>query len=204
MLKRPQLFVFFGRSGCGKGTQTTLLTKYLNETDPNAGVFYVSTGDEFRKLISGDTYTGKKLKDIVDGGQFAPEFLASMLWANVMTREYKERMHMIIDGSPRKIPEALVFDSVAPFYGFDKVKMIYMNVSSEWATDKLLKRAEAQGRKDDTAEAIAKRMKAFDDFLYPVILSYKNRDDVDFREINGEQSIEKVHADIMSVLELSK
>ncbi|MEI6479071.1 MAG: nucleoside monophosphate kinase [bacterium] len=199
----PQLFVFFGRSGCGKGTQASLLTKYLDEKDPKAGVFYVSTGDEFRKLISGDTYTGKRLRSIVEGGQFAPEFLASMLWANVMTRDYKEGMHMIIDGSPRKIPEALVFDSVAPFYGFGKVKMIYMNVSSEWATDKALKRAEAQGRKDDTVEAVAKRMKAFDDFLYPVILSYKENPNVDFREINGEQTIEKVHQDIMSALELS-
>ena len=199
---KPQLFVFFGRSGCGKGTQAALLTKYLNETDPTAGVFYVSTGDEVRKLINGDTYTGKKLKDIVDGGQFAPEFLASMLWANVMTRDYKEGMHMIIDGSPRKMAEALTFDSVAPFYGFGKVKMVYMNVSAGWATDKALRRAEAQGRKDDTSEAIAKRMKAFDDFLYPVIMSYKENPNVDFREINGEQTIDEVHKEIMSVLDL--
>ena len=195
---KPQLFVFLGRSGCGKGTQASLITKYLNEHDPNAGVFYVSTGEEFRKLAQADTYSGKRTKEIIEKGEFMPAFLAVLMWSTVMTRDYKEGMHMLIDGSPRKLPEANIFDSVAPFFNLGKPNIIYMNVSSEWATDKLLKRAVAQGRKDDTEEAVKERMKAFDDFLYPVIQSYKDRTDVNFCEINGEQTIEKVHEDIVA------
>ncbi|MEI8338021.1 MAG: nucleoside monophosphate kinase [bacterium] len=198
----PTLFVIFGRSGCGKGTQSNLLTKYLNETDPNAGVFYVSTGDELRKLAKAETISGKETKRIIDSGEFMPAFIAVLMWATVMTRDYKEGMHMILDGSPRKLEEADIFDSVAPFYKLGKPKMVYMNVSKEWATDKLLKRALSQGRADDAAESIERRMKAFDESLYPVINSYRERSDVDFMEINGEQTIEEVHKAIMSALDL--
>lgn len=194
----PSLFVFLGRSGCGKGTQAALLTEYLKKTNPETGVFYVSTGEEFRKLIQSESYTGRKVKSVVDGGKFAPPFLASMLWANVITNQFTENMHMIVDGTPRRFPEKAVFDTVAPFYGLGKPHIIFMNVSSEWATDKLLKRAIKESRKDDTEEAIKSRMQAFEELLSPIIESYRNDSEVFFHEINGDQTIAEVHDEIIS------
>ncbi len=199
---KPQLFVFLGRSGCGKGTQVALLTEYLKKNDPQEGIFYVSTGDEFRKLISGEEYTSKKLKSVIDGGNFAPSYLAVMCWSIAMVKNYKEDMHMITDGSPRKIPEAIIFDTLYDFYGFEKPNFIYINVSKEWATDKLLKRAEVQGRLDDSRNGIEKRMGEFEKDLKPVIEFYKPRKDINFVEINGEQAIEKVHQEIIKSLSI--
>jgi adenylate kinase family enzyme len=202
---KPQLFIFLGRSGCGKGTQVALLSKYLNEKSPSNGIFYVSTGDEFRKLISGSTFTSRKTKEIVDNGKFAPSFLAVMLWANAMTANYKENMHMIADGSPRKMAEAVAFDTLYSFYEFERVNFIYMNVSKEWAIKRALERAmkeAANARKDDTEQALEKRMGEFENDLKPVIESYRNRKDIHFIEINGEQTIDEVHGEIISSLGL--
>ena len=195
-----KLFVFLGRSGCGKGTQTALLSDYLKKENPNNGVFYVSTGDEFRKLIESDTYTASKVKPIVDAGNFVPSFLASMMWANVVCRDYKENQHMIVDGSPRTLAEKAIFDTLHYFYeektvfDFDSVNIVFMNVSASWATDKLL----ARGRTDDTVEAVAKRMYWFDKHVASVVEAYRADSKVSFFEINGEQSIEDVHKEIVS------
>ena len=201
---KPQLFIFLGRSGCGKGTQTTLLTKHLSVISAGSAVTYVSTGEEFRKLITSPTYTGNRVKEIVDRGDFVPSFLAAMMWSSVIAKDYTEGSHMIIDGSPRTIAEKEILDTIHHFYGencifdFEATHVVYLNVSSEWATDKLLKRAEKEGRKDDTKEAIAKRMFWYENFVAKVIEAYKTDTRVSFHEINGEQTIEEVHGELIS------
>ncbi|HYC34449.1 MAG TPA: nucleoside monophosphate kinase [Candidatus Paceibacterota bacterium] len=199
----PKLFVFLGRSGCGKGTQCALLSDYLKEKEQKAP-FYVSTGDQFRKLIGSDTYTAREVKTIVDEGNFVPSFLASMMWANVIATDYTENAHMIIDGSPRTLVEKAIFDTMHYFYGekkvfdFESVNIVFMNVSKEWAKDRLLGRARA----DDINEAIEKRMYWFEKFVASVIEAYKTDAHVKFFEINGEQPIEDVHKEIVSKLGL--
>ncbi len=199
----PYLFVFLGRTGCGKGTQSVLLSHYLKKKDPSKDVFYVSTGDEFRKFMHTGTYTAGKVKEIVESGNYVPSFLASMMWSNVIAREFKENTHMIIDGSPRTLAEKEIFDTIFYFYDkptvfdFEKVHVIYMNVSNKWATDKLLKRS----RHDDTDLLIQNRMDWFEQNIMPVINKYKSEKKVSFHEINGEQSIEKVHEDIISAFQ---
>lgn len=205
---KPQLFVFLGRSGCGKGTQASLLSKHLDTVTPDNGVFYVSTGEEFRKLINGDTYTASETKTIVDEGNFAPSFIASMLWANVIVRDYKKNSHMIVDGSPRTLAEKNIFDTLFYFYGekkvyeFEKPHIIFMNVTKDWAMDKLLKRATIEGRVDDVKDAIEKRMYWFENHIAKVIDAYKIDERAHFHEINGEQTIEEVHKEIISKLDL--
>jgi len=203
-MTKPSLFIFLGRSGCGKGTQTTLLSKHLKDKNPETGVFYVSTGDEFRKFLESDSYTSIQLKKIISAGGLAPSFLASMMWANVIAKEYTENTHMIVDGSPRTLAEKEIFDTIFDFYGmqhvyeFEKVHIVYMDVSREWGTQRLLGRA----RSDDTVEAVARRMDWFDKYLYPVILKYKTDPRVVFHNVNGEKSIEEVHEEIVKSLEI--
>src|SRR4051812_31989930 len=108
---KPQLFVFLGRSGCGKGTQTALLSEYIKK-NTSQDVFYVATGDEFRKFMQTGTYTANKVKEIVDAGNFVPSFLASMMWANVIARDFKPDTHMIVDGSPRTLAEKYILDTL--------------------------------------------------------------------------------------------
>ena len=61
----PQTFIFIGRSGCGKGTQSELLHKYLDEHDKEEHlIFYLETGARFRDFIAKDNFTSKLAKKV--------------------------------------------------------------------------------------------------------------------------------------------
>ncbi len=189
-------FIFIGRSGCGKGTQAKLLIDAI-KAKYEEHVYYVATGDEFRKTLDAGTYMSSRLKEIVGRGGFAPSFAATLMWASAMLRDLKETDHIMIDGSPRSIAEAGVLDSVFPFFDVKPV-VIYVNVSREWASDRL----RARGRHDDNDTGINSRMNLFESDIIPVLELYKSREYPEILEINGEQHIDDVHADIRKALEL--
>jgi adenylate kinase family enzyme len=66
-------------------------------------------------------------------------------------------------------------------------------VSKEWATDRLLGR----GRTDDSLADIEKRMKWFEEDVIPSIEFFKNNENCEFMDINGEQTIEQVHEELI-------
>lgn len=189
-------FIFIGRSGCGKGTQAKLLIDAVKAKNEEH-VYYVSTGDEFRKMLDAGTYMSSRLKEIIGKGGFAPSFGAVLMWASAIFRDLKETDHILIDGTPRSLSESSVLDSVFPFFDLEPIA-IYVNVSREWASDRL----RARGRHDDSEEGITSRMNLFESDIVPVIDSYKNRNYPKMIEINGEQHIDDVHADIRKALDL--
>ena len=95
--------------------------------------------------------------------------------------------------------EAKILESVFDFYNIKKVNIIYLNVSRDWATNRM----KARGRADDLEDHdIKKRLDWFDNELIPVIDYYRSHKNHNFIEINGEQEIDKVHEDIISTLDL--
>lgn len=189
-------FIFIGRSGCGKGTQARLLIEAI-KAKREESVYYVATGDEFRKILDAGTYMSSRLKEVVGKGGFAPSFAATLMWATAIFRDLKENDHLMIDGSPRSIAEAEVLDTVFPFFDTKPV-VIYINVSREWASERL----RVRGRHDDSPEGINSRMDLFESSIIPVLELYKSRESLEVLEINGEQHIDNVHADIKKALEL--
>ena len=51
-----QTFIFIGRSGCGKGTQVTLLQEHFKKQDHKRHIFYIETGERFRQFIRSIVY----------------------------------------------------------------------------------------------------------------------------------------------------
>lgn len=189
-------FIFIGRSGCGKGTQAKLLIDAV-KSRKDEHVYYVSTGDEFRKILESGTYMSGQLKSIVGRGGFAPSFAAVLMWATAIMRDLKENDHILIDGTPRSLSESNVLDTVFPFFDMKPI-VIYVNTSREWASDRLRSR----GRHDDTEEGIKSRQDLFESDILPILDMYKKRGTPRVIEINGEQHIENVHEDIKKALSL--
>jgi adenylate kinase family enzyme len=106
---------------------------------------------------------------------------------------------VVCDGVARRPAEAVVFDSTIKFYGRNLPHIILLDVSGDWATERLL----ARGRSDDDKEEIKKRMAWFDENVRPSIKFFENNKDYHFHRINGEGSIEKVHEDIIKAIDLS-
>jgi adenylate kinase family enzyme len=121
-----------------------------------------------------------------------PSFLAVWNWGSSLLDNMTGEEHLIIDGTPRMMSEALLFAEALEFYGRAPIVFIYLNVPAEEVTKRLTLRARA----DDSAEGINNRLKAFEEEVMPVIEYFKTVPGVNFVEINGHQTIEAVQAEI--------
>lgn len=192
----PQTFIFIGRSGCGKGTQAELLQKLLKEKDPSGEIFYLETGANFREFIKGQSYSNRLSDGIYKKGDRQPDFLAVWMWAHVILDLFKGTEHLFLDGICRSLPEATTFTTALDFYNREAI-VVHLNVSREWSEERLL----ARGRLDDTTrEDIDKRLDWFDKDTVPAIDYFDSHKKYTLLNINGEQSIEDVHKEIVRKL----
>ncbi|MDO8423990.1 MAG: nucleoside monophosphate kinase [bacterium] len=196
--------IFIGRSGCGKGTQAKLLMDRIRKFEPDlpAGrqVLYVETGDRFRQFIRGESFSSRLSKEIYEKDDRQPDFLACSMWTNMLLRELGEDMHIVFDGAPRALSEAQMLTSAFTFYKREKPTVIYLNVSRDWSEKRLLSR----GRTDDiNIGKIDKRLDWFDEDVMPAVEYFKSNPLYHFFDINGEQPIEQVHAEIIAAHDYS-
>lgn len=180
--------VFLGRSGSGKDTQLELLARGYK---PH---LIINTGDLFRALVKSRGPFGKRIKQILDVGGLPPGWLASFLWLREMVEKLKDEQHLLEAGTPRRVEEAKLLDTVTEFLGRRKPIAIYIVVSEEVATQRLL----ARGRGDDTPEAIKSRLQYFKESVLPVVKYYQAKKRL--IEVNGERSEEEIHLDIIKAL----
>lgn len=196
---QPQTVIFYGYSGCGKGTQAKLLIEYLAKIDPNRQSLHVETGRLLRDFTSKDAgFSAKKVKDIIDNGGLLPEFVPIALWGNFFINNYTGDEHIVCDGVGRRVPETPVLDSAFRFYDRKDPHVILIDVSKKWAMERLLDR----GRIDDKKEDIEERLAWFDDNVRPAMAFFENNPYYKIHKINGEQTIDEVHKEIVRELNL--
>jgi adenylate kinase len=126
-----------------------------------------------------------------------PDFMPVYLWSKLLVNKYSGNEHIVFDGTPRKMPEAKVFDSIFYFYGLGKPWVVYLSVEHKESAERLSLRINKAGRADDSKEAIEKRKKAFEEDVGPVIEWYRTNPSVNFLEIDGNRSVEEIHEDIV-------
>lgn len=195
----PQTFIFIGRSGCGKGTQAKLLNEYIKQQDAgNRDIYYVETGAQFRDFIKKKKFTNKRSQEIYARDDRQPDFLAIWMWSHNLVENLTGKEHLVLDGTPRSLPEATVLDNALAFYA-RKANIIHLDVSREWSQEKLL----ARGRSDDaTLAKINKRLDWFDKDVAQAIDYFQNNPAHNYIHVNGEQGIDAVHAEIVSKLKI--
>lgn len=197
-MNKPYTFLFFGIAGSGKGTQIELLDKYLKEKDPSTVFSVAYPGSEFRKLIASGSYTGKLVKQSYDQGWLQPNFLTISLFTNILVSSLSENTHLAVDGFPRTVTQSEVFEAAMDFYGRSDVKVVYIKVEKEEA----IKRMKLRARSDDTDEGIAKRFDEYVNNVVPAMYYFKDKGGYTIYTINGEQSVEDVHKELIQTLGL--
>jgi len=193
--EQPQTFVFFGIVGSGKGTQVRLLMDFLKKKDGKECV-YAYPGDEYRKLIQSGSHTGNIVKDSYNRGELQPDFLTNAIFTEILISSLTTDKHFIADGYPRTLIQSENLENIIKWYNRKNIKIVYIELSKEEA----MKRNLLRGRVDDTKEGIEKRFDEYVNKVVPSMNYFKDKENYTIYTINGEQTIEDVHKDIISQL----
>jgi adenylate kinase len=159
----------------------------------------VESGALLREFSKGDNFTQKKIKEIIENGILVPEAEIIALWVNYLANNFTGKELLMFDGCPRKLKEAQQLSEILDFYDISEIVLIQINVSRQWATDRML----ARGRKDDSVGGISHRMEYFDKEVVPVIEYFKGLKNCKFVDVNGEQPIEEVQNELLAKLGLN-
>ncbi len=154
-----------------------------------------STGALFREIKDIDTDVGRRVKETITRGGLATPVISLALWVQAIAWQVKEDEGILFEGSPRSMWEAEALDQFLDFLKRkEHTKVIYLVVGSEEVVQRLL----ARGREDDTEKAIRGRVAFFYERVMPVIEYYRAQGKL--LEVNGDQSVEKVHEDVARAL----
>ncbi len=197
---KPQTIIFIGPQGSGKGTQIEKLDAVLTAKDPGHPTVDFQTGRRFRALaMRKEGYTEQRVGETLESGVLQPLFLSVVLWGDAMREHLNAEKHVLIDGFPRTVAEASVLESALQFYQREHVTIINLDTPEEVVRERMVARA----RNDDTTDSIEARLKWYREETLPVLAYYRERKDTQVIDIDGTQTIEDVHAAIVSALNIA-
>ena len=206
--------VLMGAPGAGKGTQANRLETELHYK-------HISTGDVLRAQIASGSELGKKIAAIINGGDLICDEMMLSILKKVVSGT---KGNIIFDGFPRTVKQAEMLDNMLAELGRKLGKVINIDLADEVVIARLSSRKQcklpsgetkqigpdfsledckAQGgkvftRKDDTPESITHRLSVYHTQTAPVADFYRAAGK--FAEINGDQTPDKVFADLLTIL----
>jgi adenylate kinase len=192
-----QTVLFIGPSGCGKGTQAKLLKEYLEKNDTNHPVHYFQTGEKFRNFAKSDNYTAKKVADVLEKGGLQPGFMPIWIWSSLFIEGVTGDEHIIADGFPRRAEESPILHTALEFYERPRPAVISFEVPDDILVERLV---EGRKRADDTEENVRKRLAWFKRDASLAVKFFEEHSYYRVLHVDGNQSVEKVHDDILSFL----
>jgi len=184
-------FILFGPPGSGKGTQSLKIAEKYN-------LVHISTGDIFRKNIREKTPLGLKVQAIIEKGELVPDALLIEILEDALQQHSKAK-GFVFDGFPRTIQQAHDLDSMLGKNKESVSLVLALEVGDGEILKRLLKRAEIEGRKDDTKEVIENRIQIYNNQTQPLIDFYKNKKK--FQSIQGIGGIDEIFKSICKIID---
>ena len=157
--------IIMGPPGAGKGTQAGRIAERF-------GIPAISTGDIFRTNIKDGTDLGKQVEAILKSGGYVPDEMstaivrARLAWVDAAPG-------FLLDRYPRTPGQVAFLDEVLGAHGHALDGVIELTVDEDAVVARLLKRAETEGRADDTEEVIRERMAIYRKETAPLIAIYE-------------------------------
>jgi adenylate kinase len=182
--------ILFGPPGAGKGTQAVKIAEKF-------GWKHVSTGDILRSEVSQATPLGLKVKAVMEAGHLVSDELLIEIMESVF-RKNKDAKGFVLDGFPRTLKQAVELDGMLKKFGEKITLVLSLEVDEEELVKRLLKRAQDQGRKDDTEEVIKNRLVQYHQHTKPLV-DYYDKMNL-FQKVIGVGSIEDIFNALCSVI----
>jgi adenylate kinase len=190
----PLDVLLLGVQGSGKGTQAK---RIASEYD----LAHIATGDMLRSAMADGSELGKKVKPIYDSGGLVPDDLMIELIRDRLAQDDTEE-GFILDGFPRTMPQAEALDTMLAEIDRPLSVVFELQVPDEVAIERLSKRAEEEGRADDTPEAITKRINLYHRETEPLVSHYRLMGNL--VGIHGNRPENEVFAEIQRSLEQAR
>jgi adenylate kinase len=207
--------ILIGAPGAGKGTQAEMLSELFE-------LQHIASGDLFRKAFEEHTELGLKAQRYVDLGELVPdEITIPMVVRHI---EEPESMHgMVLDGFPRTLTQAQALDAELQRINRRIDLAINLRVSREELLQRLNGRVFCQAhqhvyhvkfrpprvagicdldgsklyqRPDDAGEAMRRRLVIYFNEAVQVLDYYRKQNKL--REVDGNQSIDRVHTKLLN------
>lgn len=159
--------VFMGPPGAGKGTQAVLLAARL-------GIPHISTGDIFRANVSEGTELGKQAQQYMDAGEYVPDTVTNAMVRDRLTHD-DCRPGFLLDGYPRTVEQVAELDAMLRSAGQQLDVVVELTVDIDEVVKRLVKRAQDQGRSDDTEDVMRHRLEVYAEQTAPLIETYSER-----------------------------
>ncbi len=159
--------VLLGPPGSGKGTQAALLKERL-------GVVHISTGELLRAAVAEGSELGKQAKAAMDAGELVSDTLMLGLIEEKLGHPEAEP-GFILDGYPRNQAQAESLDQLLARLGQPIDHALELMVDEEQIVERLAKRAEEEGRSDDTEAVIRKRLAVYREQTAPISEHYARK-----------------------------
>jgi adenylate kinase len=183
--------ILFGPPGAGKGTQADKLSQALN-------LVHLSTGDILRAEVKAGTELGQKASEIMERGALVPDDVVIGMIENKIDQAPADAKGFIFDGFPRTIAQAEALDERLEQKGMAIDVVVNMEVPEDELVNRLVKRAQQEGRTDDNEETVRKRFQTYQAETLPVAEYYEKQGKL--KNISGVGNLAEIESRIREAL----
>lgn len=183
--------LLLGPQGSGKGTQASKLAETY-------GIAHIATGDMLRAAMADGTELGSRIEPLYENGELVPD--------DLMIELIRERLGVddtaegfVLDGFPRTMPQARALDAMLQELGRALSVVFELQVSDRVCVERLLRRAEIEGRTDDTEEAILRRLRLYHEETEPLVEYYRAQGNL--VGIHADRTVDQVFEEIQQALD---
>jgi adenylate kinase len=183
--------LIMGPPGAGKGTQAKSICEHY-------GVPAISTGDMFRAMKSADSPLARQVRAIMESGGYVSDDITNAIVANRLAQGDCDH-GFLLDGYPRTLQQVQYLDEHLDLAGKPLDAVISLIADEDELAERLLKRAEIEGRPDDNDETIRKHLHIYAEQTEPLLDVYRSRGLL--VEVDGLGAVDEVSGRIFGALD---
>jgi adenylate kinase len=181
--------------GAGKGTQGAIIANHF-------GVPHIATGDLLRDHVARNTALGRTVAEHLNRGDLVPDDVVLQMVRLAFVDVARTGGGYVLDGLPRTMEQAHSTYRIAKELGVTANVALHLKVDDAEVTRRLLARAELEGRSDDTAEVIARRLTLYHDVTSPILDWYAERGIL--ITVDSSRPVDQVAREILTALEVMR